>query len=146
MKPIIVFNHTLHKVMWNWIAENPRSTKQSWVIKEGHKHLNTKDKWNLNIHSNCFACVACKRKQITALMKSRHGLACEDLCPLDWGNTVTCFEYPGLYNIYKMLYEEFLDSNVDYKIDILLEGISRTAKQIADRPIRQLKECELIVI
>lgn len=70
---------------------------------------------------------------------------CEDICPLDWGEAIICCENNGLYGIYTQMYFDFL-SKKHSDIDKMLDEISKVAKEIADRPIKQPKGYELIVI
>ena len=84
----IKFNHTAHKLLWIWLAQNPKKNKADWPG------------WKFNsgpyqpIQSDCFACeYAFEITQRTA--------SCE-MCPLIWYKnpifTISC-AYPdmGLY-------------------------------------------------
>ena len=63
----VKFDHTNHKKLWNWLAENPDKNKTDWP------------EWKHNggevekVLSNCFACDYVDKKE----------LSCDD-CPLDW--------------------------------------------------------------
>ena len=75
-----VFNHTLHKELWNWLSENPTKTKFDWPK---WKKLRKKP-----IPTNyCFACEAASCK------------SCEN-CPLDWGDRCSCISLNSPYNKY----------------------------------------------
>ena len=78
------FNHTAHKEMWNWLAENPKKEKGDWPgwDKNGGNFLEN------NIYAECFAC------QYTEEI----GLHC-DSCPLVWPSGV-CLD-DGLFEIWK---------------------------------------------
>ena len=63
----IKFDHTNHKKLWNWLAENPDKNKADWP------------EWEKNgggvkrVQSNCFAC---------EYVEERNAYC--DECPLDW--------------------------------------------------------------
>ena len=73
-----IFNHTAHKKLWNYLAENPTEYKGDWPG------------WEVNggeyseVDSHCFAC------EFTL-----GGTCCD--CPLIWPNGC-CTGYGGLYN------------------------------------------------
>ncbi len=64
---------TLHKAMWQWLADNPTSKKGDWPgwIESGYAS------------HQCFACHVC-------------GVRCS-ICPLDWPQGKDCSEMDGLY-------------------------------------------------
>lgn len=73
-----VFNHTAHKELWNYLAENPTKQKEDWP------------EWKVNggkysrVDGNCFAC------EFTI-----DSTCCD--CPLIWPNNY-CAGYNGLYS------------------------------------------------
>lgn len=54
---------SLHRSLWNWLADDPERCKHYWPGWKLHKEISTS-------HACCFACTA-KR-------------SCQD-CPIDWG-------------------------------------------------------------
>ena len=72
-----IFNHTAHKELWNYLAENPTKWKEDWPG------------WKINggeyskVDSHCFAC------EFTICG------TCYD-CPLIWPSGC-CTNYSGLY-------------------------------------------------
>lgn len=95
MKSRVVFNHTLHMELWNWLAENPCIgtnpvlTKQYWV----NRHTQTA------IHSACFACEAAVSLHTDALDDC-------DNCPLDWGgDDFRCHDDYPIYTLWRKAWE-----------------------------------------
>lgn len=72
-----IFNHTGHKELWNYLAENPTEWKEDWPGWEVNGGEYSK------VDSNCFAC------EFTI------GGTCHD-CPLIWPSGC-CTGYCGLY-------------------------------------------------
>ncbi len=72
-----VFNHTAHKELWNYLAENPTEWKVNWPGWETNG-----GKYN-KVNSHCFAC-----EFIVG------GTCCD--CPLIWPNN-DCAGYNGLH-------------------------------------------------
>ena len=79
---MLKFNHTAHKEMWTWLAENPKMDKDDWPgwAENGGKH---KDRLNL-----CFACDCCD-------------VQC-NLCPLVWPGEIPCYLSGQLFNLWGM--------------------------------------------
>lgn len=109
------FNHTAHKELWNWLADNPDKKKHEWPEWDfnGGKHK--------EIMGECFACqYAMSIKLINETCKK---------CPLvehyEKGNT--CLN--GLFNQW------------DYECQNLQKR-SGFARQIANLPVREGVECE----
>lgn len=75
------FNHTKHKELWNWLADNPGKTKHEWPG------------WNGKfVESCCFACVYDTEKG------AEEGcLDCCNYCPLEWPGNLVCGEPNSLY-------------------------------------------------
>lgn len=120
MKPIRVFNRTLHRKLWGWLAEHPGAEKCDWP---DFKNLPaaTQDAWRC--HCFCFACVACDKR-------------CER-CPLDWGHA-KCVS-PG--TIYNKWFCATHFNNTDN-----LELIQELAVQIANLPVKEYDDIVTIVI
>jgi hypothetical protein len=72
-----VFDHTHHKELWNWLAENPYDEKCDWP---GWYYNGGKVDY---AESDCFACES----------------SCNDCeeCPLIWPKNINCFDMHGLY-------------------------------------------------
>ena len=80
--PVVMFNYTAHRELWDWLANNPSKGKLEWPgwRENGGKHHSS---------NGCFACEYCSR--ITN--KQRRNKYCE--CPLVWplatANSLDCF-------------------------------------------------------
>ncbi len=59
-----IIRKRLHKILWRWLARNPRKFKDGWPWWFLFKHIDFN-----SYDMECFACGACD--------------ACEN-CPLDW--------------------------------------------------------------
>jgi hypothetical protein len=75
-----VFHHTLHRSLWQWLADNPSKSKEGWT------------RWESNggdvevIWSHCFACKYAKECGTCYY------------CPLVWGGKYDrCFVNNGLF-------------------------------------------------
>lgn len=136
MKPIRVFNRTLHKEMWNWLADNPFAEKSDWP---GWERFNRIDRSILDRHFDCFACLANDfymdpvfyrmddvEEQLIAKCKT---------CPLEWG-TVRCADKGSPFYAWLDLF--FEEENE--------EELSRLARQIANLPLRGCDDFATIVI
>ena len=78
----VKFNHTKHKELWNWLADNPGSLKQEWPG------------WNGKLVENCcFACVYDEEK-----MAEEGCSECCKHCPLEWPGNLVCGEDNNLYS------------------------------------------------
>lgn len=90
------FNHTAHKELWNYLAENPTEYKVSWPGWE----------WNggkyKEVNSYCFAC------------EFTEGDACYD-CPLIWPSGY-CTSYSGLYNKWDMSHDDEERASLAFQI------------------------------
>ena len=90
MESRVVFNHTLHMELWNYLAENPCYSdpvlvKRFWL--QCH---------DVEVHSDCFACE-------TAVSLVRNALDYCDDCPLDWGDDdFRCQDDCSLYMSWKI--------------------------------------------
>lgn len=62
---MMVFNHTKHKELWQWLADNPKSCKSEWP---GWKDFPNRE-------SNCFACNAILERKLGTHL-------CSERCPL----------------------------------------------------------------
>lgn len=118
MKPIRVFNHTLHKQMWNWLANHPDCEKEEWP---GLQALPEKQIMEFAMyHYCCFACWVAgnddrnTRRDMGAICKS---------CPLDWG-AEACWDDGELYDAWI-----FAGCDYDERKDI--------ARQIAELPLKE---------
>ena len=78
-----IFNHTAHKELWNYLAENPTKQKEDWPGWEVNG-----GKYN-KINSHCFAC------------EFIVGSTCCD-CPLIWPSK-QCI---GIYGLYQRWVEQ----------------------------------------
>lgn len=79
MKPIRVFNHTLHKKLWLWVAEHSANEPSEW---DGWKTIPVKD-YGYWFDFACYAVDRELRKDCVS-------------CPLDWGEAGTCWQENGL--------------------------------------------------
>lgn len=103
-----IFEHTLHKELWNWLAENPQQRKDDWP------------RWEKNggdieyISSYCFAC-----EYVDSLKQN-----CE-ACPLVWPDGCKCCTDDGA------LYDQWDSAECNFKLR------SELALQIANLPVRE---------
>lgn len=74
----ILFNHTDHKKLWNWLAENPGKKKADWP---GWKGMSDEE-LPLNL---CFACSYLEK------LLGFDELLCSK-CPLVWENSGGCMD------------------------------------------------------
>lgn len=85
------YNHTAHRDLWLWLAENPGRWKEAWPGWESYRNLPV---------SFCFAC------QYTVDVSRHYGLrqsirCC--FCPLEWpGKRCTLSTASGLYDIWRV--------------------------------------------
>lgn len=95
MKPIRVFNRTMHRKMWNWLAEHPLCSKSEWP---GLKQLFTRQQDSFDEHYYCAAsCTAmCTWVNLTEPL-------CRRRCPLDWGESGVCYGEGSLYRAWQAL-------------------------------------------
>lgn len=110
----MVFNHTGHKELWDWLAQNPDKHKCDWPgwVYNGGEHIAT---------GGCFACE----------YVYSHGIGDCENCPLVWPNDVRCDDITPY------------GSSLYYKWDDEkdLKKRSELARQIRDLPVRKGVEC-----
>ena len=113
------FNHTAHKEMWTWLAENPEMEKKDWP---GWKAF---DKDYFEDHNLCFACE----------FISKTDLGCEN-CPIDWPRNrdglSVCDGIWGLWAKWEWWEEQFSKK----------EERASLALQIANLPVKEGVETE----
>jgi len=68
-------HRTLHRELWQWLAENPSQSKGNWPGWITYQH---------NLRANATQCWACAK----AAQRSRIGLNHCSRCPCDWQNNV----------------------------------------------------------
>ena len=107
------FNHTAHKELWTWLADNPEKGKGEWPGWEnnGGKYPNTSN--------DCFACEYDNKIDWPAC----------DSCPLIW-ETTYCQPYNSLFTKWQ---SAFFNNNH--------KSCSEFARQIANLPVREGVEC-----
>lgn len=137
MKPIRIFNHTMHKELWQWIADNPSAYAQQWPgwYEYGISKNAARD---FNFCTAC-ACVGMTRTWQTqfcneythdygALLYVQRNLLCVH-CPLDWGyssedgHQLCCWEEEGLHSNFENAYD--------------FRDIEEYALAIRDLPLRE---------
>ena len=104
-----VFNHTAHKELWNYLAENPTKQKEDWPEWKinGGKYS--------NVEYHCFAC------EFTI-----GGTCCD--CPLIWPSDCCTDGYnTNNYGLYKKWAKE----------GISLEERTSLALKIANLPVKK---------
>ena len=121
------FNHTAHKGMWTWLAENPKMDKDDWPGWE----------WNGGIYGHVdFYCFACKYAIVKLREEKFPGFYDVDIaedrcsrCPLIWPNNASyltdlyCSGHKGLYSLWAR------DTSLDFR--------SKIAFQIANLPVKE---------
>lgn len=125
MKPIRVFNRTLHKELWNWLANNPGKNKHKWP---GWEHFTEEELEIIDRDSYCFACLCCS----TIHVKCSYG----NNCPLDWKTTRTC-------TVDVSYYRRWLVESLIYNNDNLTKEY---AKKVADLPLKENDKFITIII
>lgn len=107
------FNHTAHRQLWNWLADNPWANKGDWP---GWVTFDNP------MENDCFACEYVKDVPIANKCN----------CPLIWPENYTkdandCVGALGMYNVW---------NNCDFS-----EHRSDLARAIANLPVREGVEC-----
>jgi hypothetical protein len=109
----VKFNHTAHKALWNWLAENPDKNKEHWPgwwANGGQYHI---------VRLECFSCEVCNVK-------------CS-LCPLIWPDKLEDYQICGNDgSLFNRWYKE--KTNASLRTELAL--------QIANLPVREGVECE----
>lgn len=75
------FNHTAHKELWDWLANNPGQPKSAWPGWSYYPDI--KEEYN-----GCFACEYVIRYKQAPLYLA----PCSAHCPLVWPNSGACFD------------------------------------------------------
>ena len=113
------FNHTAHKALWNWLAENPDKNKEDWPEWEENGGERPR------ILCGCFACESVARK----------GCDSGSRCPLEW----PIHNNMGFTScIYGGLFEQWGDAIISSPAQLR----SDLARQIANLPVKPGVECE----
>lgn len=111
------FNHTAHKELWDWLAQNPDKEKDDWPgwkCNGGEYEL---------VDVYCFAC-----EYVSNIEEDFD--CCYGYCPLVWPNDIYCDE-----NSNESLYAA-------WRNETYLKKRSELARQIRDLPVREGVECE----
>lgn len=126
MKPIRVFNRTLHKKMWQWLADHPTKLKSDWLCIDNQK-LTAEEQDILLKYHMCFACY-CADYSIGNVD------ACK-ICPLDWGTNRSCYKDNNLFTAW-------------VKLSMLSDPhlVSAVAEAIANLPVKEYDDIITIVI
>lgn len=120
MKPILVFNHTLHRELWDWMIRNKCTDKSEWPGWYEHGI----DIRYASQHFLCFACMTADNYEYYR----NNGNPCRN-CPLDWGTEIKCH--------YTNEYETYFNEEPGY-----IEAM----EWIRDRPIVEPNDTCLIVL
>lgn len=117
------FNHTAHKALWNWLAENPDKVKDDWPEWEENGGS------ILYIHNDCFACEYATRTKPNWTQKCPY-------CPLEWPINDEGDRYCIDSDELTGLFIDYLEasSNPDLRATFAL--------QIANLPVKPGVECE----
>ena len=120
------FNHTAHKELWNWLAENPDEEKEDWPGWQvnGGKHG--------ECENNCFAC--------EYALSEGHNFEYAP-CALIWRDHDERFEDDTMRCHINC---EYLNSEFGLweRCDVSEEERAALARQIANLPVREGVECE----
>lgn len=127
VKPIRVFNRTLHKELWTWLAEHPDCYKHDWP---GWEKLTDEQLVTMLHNYMCFACFVAGNDDRYCDTLERE--TCED-CPLDWGGC--CLDDGGLFDMYGNAQGIGAFGNVE-----------EYARQIAELPLKENDNFITIVI
>jgi len=121
------FNHTAHKEMWNWLADNLTIDnlveKSSWPGWQKYK-------------SQPCLCFACGYDDLATPPRSLPDCS---HCPLEWPDVTCDKDMPCLRSIYST-WEEAVDRYDEFSIEDVVE-LKKVAKQIADLPVKDGVEC-----
>lgn len=83
------FNHTAHRKLWLWLAEDASRNKEDWPEWEYNGGTIPK------VENNCVACAYAHE-----LYKiSGSAFVCHD-CPLEWPNGGVCWERGNLFKLW----------------------------------------------
>ena len=100
----IKFDHTNHKKLWNWLAENPDKEMYDWP-EQNKRYEN-------NEHLSNFACIY--RNQVSAY---RNCISCPLIWPENKNSTRNCYDAnSGLFN--KYFYSRDLKERSKYAFQI----------------------------
>lgn len=113
IKRLRYFNHTAHKELWNWLAENPGRGKVEWPEW---------GKYPLRNNSYCFAC-----ETVASVMLIYPYNPCF-YCPLTWDTKKCDIKHYLKTGLYRKWYECFASNNRRRQ--------SVLATQIRDLPLR----------
>lgn len=116
-----IFNHTGHKALWHWLANNPRYKKEDWPgwCENGGTYRRAK--------YYCFACGAAG------------GITKCHLCPLDWGGydiysrRLHCMSIGSVYRRWFLIFDG-IEAKDEVDEGMLCERV-QYARQIRDLPI-----------
>lgn len=127
MKPIRVFNRTMHRKLWNWLAEHPLCSKGDWP---GLKQLSTRQRDSFDEHFYCAACCTamCTCDTLTVSLCSRS-------CPLDWGESDVCYADGTLYDAWHTLKDKGYAGQT-----------TEICRHIAELPIKESPDFITIII
>lgn len=118
-----VFNHSKHKELWLWLAENPGNDKSVWP---GWESVSGYDP-EVFPDNECFAC---EYFQVSRGEEGRFHMIspedCEKHCPLIWPSGQTCCDVGSLFR-------EWCDASEDGKY----ERAKEIALIIANLPLRK---------
>lgn len=108
------FNHSAHKELWSWLAQNPELDKERWP---GWKHNGGE------YDVAAFYCFACEY----AKFSSAKTITNCDACPLEWDEDENCTEENSLHKIWA--------STGNRRCRTFI------AKEIRDLPVKKGVEC-----
>lgn len=116
----IVFNHTGHKELWDWLSKNPTKDKKQWPGWE----------WNKGEYyaaNDCFAC-SYAWDCYTEEYEYDYKAICKD-CPIKWPRTDNCD---------KSIYREWVAALHNKRYD----ETARLAAEIRDLPVKEGVICK----
>ena len=131
------FNHTAHKELWDWLANNPGQPKSAWPGWSYYPDI--KEEYN-----ECFAC-----EYVIRYMKAPlYFVPCADHCPLVWPNPGTCFD-PHREGLYARWHKRTVmaqclraePGGCPETIAAFYSTVSDLARQIRDLPVKEGVTC-----
>ena len=117
----VVFNHTEHKELWDWLSKNPTMDKKHWPG------------WEYNggpysyVTNECFACEYAWNCY-TGIDENDYTPVCKN-CPIEWAGTYECGN---------TIYRKWFEAQYRKRYD----EAAQLATEIRDLPVKKGVLCE----
>lgn len=112
-----VFNHTRHRILWQWLADNPRADKNDAFQALGFPPV---------LRNMCYACEACEAL-MWQLGAPTAELDCK-FCPLEWPGGECEFDNANGAGLYSRWTSPDAEEDAELRADL--------ARHIRDLPVK----------